>query len=154
MADSNAAQRQLKEALKHQDQGSWATFMQTHKVPLILAYYGFCSSTLIVINKVAVHTVQAPVFILVLQLLFSAVVVKGLNCAGVVEAEGLQWNLVKPFLLIVLGFLGTLYGEPCSSMRTRHDCKTQPVCTALHKPWQWPLPVSKPSRQTAAAAAA
>jgi hypothetical protein len=110
MTDSNALQRQMKEALKHQDR-SWATFMQTWKIPLILGYYGFCSSTLIVINKVAVHTLQAPVFILVLQLLFSAVVVKGLNFAGVLEAEGLQWNLVKPFMLIVLGFLGTLYGQ-------------------------------------------
>jgi hypothetical protein len=116
MADSNASQRQIKEALKHQER-SWASFMQTWKIPLILAYYGFCSSTLIVINKVAVHTLQAPVFILVLQLLFSAVVVKGLNFAGVLEAEGLQWNLVKPFMLIVLGFLGTLYGECC-----RHYC--------------------------------
>jgi hypothetical protein len=112
MTDSNALQRQMKEALKHQDR-SWATFMQTWKIPLILGYYGFCSSTLIVINKVAVHTLQAPVFILVLQLLFSAVVVKGLNFSGVLEAEGLQWNLVKPFMLIVLGFLGTLYGECC-----------------------------------------
>jgi hypothetical protein len=112
----------MKEALKHQER-SWASFMQTWKIPLILAYYGFCSSTLIVINKVAVHTLQAPVFILVLQLLFSAVVVKGLNFAGVLEAEGLQWSLVKPFMLIVLGFLGTLYGElliPCTAIVELH----------------------------------
>uniref|UniRef100_A0A383V2L7 Sugar phosphate transporter domain-containing protein n=1 Tax=Tetradesmus obliquus TaxID=3088 RepID=A0A383V2L7_TETOB len=110
MTDSSAAQRQIKDALRHQD-NSWGSFMQKWKIPLILGYYGFCSSTLIVINKVAVHTLQAPVFILVLQLLFSAVVVKGLNFTGVLEAEGLQWSLVKPFLLIVLGFLGTLYAN-------------------------------------------
>jgi hypothetical protein len=121
----------MKEALKHQDR-SWTTFMQTWKIPLILAYYGFCSSTLIVINKVAVHTIQAPVFILVLQLMFSAVVVKGLNFAGVLEAEGLQWTLVKPFLLIVLGFLGTLYGECCRdrlATAANISSKQHPTCT-------------------------
>ncbi|KAF8057271.1 SAT2 [Scenedesmus sp. PABB004] len=90
---------------------SWSAFVAAHKVPLILAYYGLCSSTLIVINKVAVHTLQAPVFILVLQLLSAALTVKALNIAGVLDAEKLQWSLVRPFLLIVLGFLGTLYAN-------------------------------------------
>lgn len=30
-------------------------FVAQNKIPLIIFYYGFCSSTLIVINKVAVH---------------------------------------------------------------------------------------------------
>lgn len=36
--------------------------MQQYKIPLIILYYGLCSSTLIVINKVAVHniTVRQP----------------------------------------------------------------------------------------------
>lgn len=87
--------------------------IQAWRVPLILLYYGVCSSTLIVINKVAVHTLQAPVFILVLQLLFSAITVKVLNVSGVLEAEELQWSLCRPFFLIVAGFLGTLYGKQC-----------------------------------------
>lgn len=90
---------------------TWTQLAQQYKIPLILAYYGLCSSTLIVINKVAVHTLQAPVFILISQLLFSAFVVKALTLFGVLEAEGLQWQLAKPFLLIIVGFLGTLYGE-------------------------------------------
>eukprot|EP00878_Enallax_costatus_P044295 GHUV01052761.1.p1 GENE.GHUV01052761.1~~GHUV01052761.1.p1 ORF type:complete len:131 (+),score=16.67 GHUV01052761.1:452-844(+) len=90
---------------------TWSQTAQNHKIPLILAYYGLCSSTLIVINKVAVHTLEAPVFILISQLLFSAFVVKALSIFGVLEAEGLQWQLAKPFVLIVAGFLGTLYGE-------------------------------------------
>lgn len=67
--------------------------LQSWKIPLILVYYGLCSSTLIVINKVAVHTVEAPVFILLLQLLFSAFTVKGCTIVGVLDAEGLQVNL-------------------------------------------------------------
>lgn len=144
MTDSSAAQRQIKDALRHQD-NSWGSFMQKWKIPLILGYYGFCSSTLIVINKVAVHTLQAPVFILVLQLLFSAVVVKGLNFTGVLEAEGLQWSLVKPFLLIVLGFLGTLYGESCKQLlgkprglRAAAEARTDAAAAAAMT-WQHPV---------------
>ncbi|WIA34583.1 hypothetical protein OEZ86_012903 [Tetradesmus obliquus] len=85
--------------------------VQQYKIPLILLYYGFCSSTLIVINKVAVHNLRAPVFILITQLLFAATTVKGLNVFGVLEAEKLQWSLVRPFLLIVAGFLGTLFAN-------------------------------------------
>jgi GDP-mannose transporter len=39
------------------------------------------------------------------------VTVKGCNVFGVLEAEGLRWGLVRPFLLIVAGFLGTLYAN-------------------------------------------
>jgi GDP-mannose transporter len=88
-----------------------AQFLATYKIPLILLYYGLASSTLIVINKLAVHNVKAPVFILMMQLLFAAGVVKGSAVAGVVEAEKLQWTLVKPFILIIFGFLGTLYAN-------------------------------------------
>jgi hypothetical protein len=88
----------------------FSQFVQRYKIPLILLYYGFCSSTLIVINKVAVHNLRAPVFILILQLLFAAGTVKGLNVSGVLDAEKLQWSLVRPFLLIVAGFLGEQRG--------------------------------------------
>lgn len=33
-------------------------FIHQHKIPLIILYYGLCSSTLIVINKVAVHNIK------------------------------------------------------------------------------------------------
>jgi hypothetical protein len=82
-----------------------------YKIPLILLYYGLASSTLIVINKLAVHNVKAPVFILMCQLLFAAISVKGSAVAGVVDAEKLQWSLIKPFIWIIFGFLGTLYAN-------------------------------------------
>lgn len=94
-------------------QPTWGHFLQTWKIPLILFYYGFCSSTLIVINKVAVSNLRAPVFILVMQLLFAAGSVKFLTIAGTLDAEKLQWRLVRPFLLIIVGFLGTVFGECC-----------------------------------------
>jgi GDP-mannose transporter len=54
---------------------------------------------------------QAPVSILLLQLAFAAVTVKGCSICGVLEAEKLRWGLVRPFLLIIAGFLGTLYAN-------------------------------------------
>lgn len=35
--------------------------VKQHKIPLIILYYGLCSSTLIVINKVAVHNITVSV---------------------------------------------------------------------------------------------
>jgi GDP-mannose transporter len=54
---------------------------------------------------------QAPVFILILQLAFAAIVVKSCSVCGVLEAEKLRWGLMRPFLLVVFGFLGTLYAN-------------------------------------------
>ncbi|KAF6261593.1 hypothetical protein COO60DRAFT_1459090 [Scenedesmus sp. NREL 46B-D3] len=92
-------------------QPTWGHFLQTWKIPLVLFYYGLCSSTLIVINKVAVHHLRAPVFILVLQLLFAAGSVRILTVLGTLDAEHLQWRLVRPFLLIIVGFLGTVFAN-------------------------------------------
>lgn len=92
-------------------QPTWGHFARTWRIPLIVLYYSVCSSTLIVINKVAVHNIRAPVFILGAQLLFAAFVVKALAVCRVLEAEPLQWRLVRPFLLVVLGFLGTVYAN-------------------------------------------
>jgi hypothetical protein len=113
-------------------------FVLRYKIPLILLYYGFCSSTLIVINKVAVHNLRAPVFILITQLLFAAGTVKGLNVTGVLEAEKLQWSLVRPFLLIVAGFLGEQQGM---SMKVRVSlqccaCAQSHCCTCLAAMWR------------------
>ena len=39
-------------------------FVQQYKIPLIILYYGLCSSTLIVINKVAVHNITVSLALL------------------------------------------------------------------------------------------
>lgn len=50
-------------------------------------------------------------FILVLQLLFAAAVVKALSLWGAVQADALQWRLIKPFLPFVASFLGTIFAN-------------------------------------------
>lgn len=48
-------------AIQGKLEGPGASFhllVQQYKIPLIILYYGLCSSTLIVINKVAVHNIR------------------------------------------------------------------------------------------------
>lgn len=49
--------------------------------------------------------------ILLLQLAFAAITVKLCVLFGALEAERLRWRLVQPFLLIIAGFLGTLFAN-------------------------------------------
>jgi hypothetical protein len=41
-----------------QSGASFHLLVKQYKIPLIILYYGLCSSTLIVINKVAVHNIK------------------------------------------------------------------------------------------------
>jgi len=67
--------------------------------------YAFCSSTLLVINKVAMHLVPDAPFILFCQFLSSSLAVRGLMCARTdIDIEELNWGKVKPFALACLVF--------------------------------------------------
>lgn len=67
--------------------------------------YAACSSTLLLINKVAMHYVPDSSFILFCQFLSSAVVVRAMKCANPdLDIEGLAWEKVKPFFLACLVF--------------------------------------------------
>ncbi|GIL98962.1 hypothetical protein Vretimale_4191 [Volvox reticuliferus] len=75
---------------------------------VIIVYYAFCSSLMLVINKVAVHYIPAPTFILCTQLLVSVLVVLLGHKAGWMVADKLDWEKMKKFVWVVVGFLGTL----------------------------------------------
>ncbi|GIL43517.1 hypothetical protein Vafri_1221 [Volvox africanus] len=75
---------------------------------IIIVYYAFCSSLMLVINKVAIHYIPAPTFILSIQLLVSVLVVQLGHKAGWMVADKLDWAKVKVFVWVVVGFLGTL----------------------------------------------
>lgn len=79
------------------------------RVSLIILYYAACSSSMLVINKVTVHFVPAPTFVLLCQLLVSAGAVQALNAAKLVEADALEWDKLKKFVWVVVGFLGTIF---------------------------------------------
>lgn len=79
------------------------------KTILLIAAYSLCSSTLLIINKVAVTYIPAASSILLCQLATSALFVKGAGVAGAVDVEGLEWEKAKKFMILVIGFVAILF---------------------------------------------
>lgn len=90
---------------------SLPAWLASPPLALVLVYYGLCSSSLIVINKVAVHTLHAPNAILLAQFAFTGVVVRLAAALALLEAEPLRWKLVRPFLLVAASVLGTIFSN-------------------------------------------
>ncbi|KXZ48130.1 hypothetical protein GPECTOR_30g226 [Gonium pectorale] len=78
---------------------------------LVILYYAFCSSTMLVINKVAIHQLPCPIFLLCIQLLTSAVIVWAGNHLGIVQADAVDWAKLRKFIWVVAGFLGTIFAN-------------------------------------------
>ncbi|KAG2482079.1 hypothetical protein HYH03_018971 [Edaphochlamys debaryana] len=78
---------------------------------LAIAYYAACSSTMLVINKVAIHQLPCPTTVLCLQLATASVFVAVSNRAGLVSAEAVEWDKLKKFIWVVIGFLGTIFAN-------------------------------------------
>jgi solute carrier family 35 len=76
-----------------------------------IAYYSLCSSCLLIVNKVALHILPAPVFLLSLQLWFAVAFVYLLQACGVVQVELLCVDTGVKFVPVVLSFLGTLFSN-------------------------------------------
>lgn len=51
----------------------------------------------------------APTFVLICQLAVSAGVVKGLDIMGYLTADKLEWDKLKKFVWVIVGFLGTIF---------------------------------------------
>jgi GDP-mannose transporter len=76
-----------------------------------IAYYSLCSSCLLIINKVALHILPAPVFLLSLQLWFAVAFVYLLGGFGMLRIEPLRWKTAVKFSPVILSFLGTLFSN-------------------------------------------
>eukprot|EP00899_Mesostigma_viride_P014674 jgi/Mesvir1/23207/Mv22669-RA.1 len=76
-----------------------------------ICLYALCSSSLLVINKLSVHLLPAPSFVLFLQLLSSAVFVACLGRAGVVRTDKLEWKKVKAFGPVAVAFLASVFAN-------------------------------------------
>jgi GDP-mannose transporter len=76
-----------------------------------IAYYGLCSSTLLIANKLALHLISAPVFLLSIQLWFAVAAVYLLAVLGVVQVQPLRWSTATQFSPVVVSFLGTLFAN-------------------------------------------
>lgn len=75
------------------------------------AYYSLCSSTLLIVNKVAIHLVPAPVSLLSLQLWFAVALVSALAACHLLTIERPQRAALLRFAPVVICFLVTLYAN-------------------------------------------
>jgi GDP-mannose transporter len=76
-----------------------------------IAYYGLCSSTLLIVNKLALHLISAPVFLLSIQLWFAVAAVYVLSFVRCVNIQPLRWSTALQFSPVVVSFLGTLFAN-------------------------------------------
>jgi GDP-mannose transporter len=71
--------------------------------------YMACSSLMLVVNKVAVHYLQAPNFVLLAQLFVSAAAVWIVGLLGFIKVDPLEWNKVKGFTGVAAVFVMTIF---------------------------------------------
>ncbi|KAG2498722.1 hypothetical protein HYH03_003462 [Edaphochlamys debaryana] len=86
-------------------------FMGMGLATLAISYYALCSSTMLVINKVAIHQLPCPTSVLCVQLLTATLFVAVGNHAGLVSAEAVEWAKLRKFIWVVVGFLGTIFAN-------------------------------------------
>jgi solute carrier family 35 len=85
---------------------------ETHRpVWAAIAYYGLCSSTLLIVNKLALHLLSAPVLLLSIQLWFTVAAVCALSFLKLIRIQPLQWSTAITFFPVVVSFLGTLFAS-------------------------------------------
>lgn len=71
--------------------------------------YMCCSASLLVCNKLAVTYLPAPSFVLLCQLVATALAVKVAQAAGKIEMEPISWTLVSRFAIVPLAFVCAIF---------------------------------------------
>jgi len=66
---------------------------------------------MLVVNKLAVHYLPAPSFVLLTQFFASWFVVKGLGVCGAIEVDALEWKKLRAFLPISAAFVACVYAN-------------------------------------------
>ena len=73
--------------------------------------YGACSSLMLVMNKLAVHLLPAPSFVLLMQFFASWFAVKLAGLLGFCKVDALEWKKMIAFLPISLAFLAAVFAN-------------------------------------------
>ena len=73
--------------------------------------YATCSSIMLVINKVAVHYLPAPSFVLLAQVMSSWIAVKAVGCTGAIDVDELEWKKAISFLPVAAAFLACIFAN-------------------------------------------
>jgi len=71
--------------------------------------YASCSSIMLVINKLAVHFLPAPGFVLFAQCTTSWMAVKLVAALGFIEVDELEWPKLKAFFPVAAAFLACIF---------------------------------------------
>ena len=72
------------------------------KEAFALLGYATCSSLMLVMNKVAVHVLPAPSFVLLMQFLASWLAVKVCGLCGCIVVDGLELTKLRQFFFVSL----------------------------------------------------
>ena len=91
----------------------WQKSRMASRSEVVFAAVGYmaCSSLMLIGNKMAVHYLPAPSFILWAQLFVCAVVVWLLGFCGVVKVDAMEWEKAKKFGVVSLVFVGTIFAN-------------------------------------------
>lgn len=73
--------------------------------------YMACSAMMLLVNKLAVHHLPTPSFVLFCQLFASALFTGGLGSAGVISVDKLEMSKVRRFWVVPVAFLGTIFAN-------------------------------------------
>jgi solute carrier family 35 len=66
---------------------------------------------MLVVNKVAVHVLPAPSFVLFMQLASSALSVYGVGALGFITVDAIETKKVVAFLPVAIAFLGVIFAN-------------------------------------------
>jgi len=90
----------------HDDAGAMRT-----KVVGAVSGYMLCSASMLLVNKLAVHFLPAPAFVLLAQFLTAAVAVRAAAALGFIEVDALEWAKVKIFMVVAFCFVGLVFAN-------------------------------------------
>jgi GDP-mannose transporter len=79
------------------------------EVAFAILAYSLCSSSMLIINKLAVTSFPMASFVTSFQLYFCSLVVLLFNQYGCIELEDFEWSKVKPYLIYVSSFVLGLF---------------------------------------------
>jgi len=73
--------------------------------------YASCSSIMLVINKLAVHFLPAPGFVLFAQCMASWISVKIVGMLGFIDVDEIEWPKAKAFFPVAAAFLACIFAN-------------------------------------------
>jgi GDP-mannose transporter len=83
--------------------------------------YATCSSLMLVVNKVCVHMLPAPSFVLLMQVSSAWISVKACGLMGMVEVDELELPKLKSFFWVSVAFLACIF----ANIKTLQYCNVE-----------------------------